>query len=154
MRKTAETLLEELARLDSAFMAVIYALNIILELGYCFVMLAEDYSVSRHPAFFAFYAVSSGAIVLAAALLIAGGTKKKRGAPRGKGLLLALAVVQVATIGADILYAARHGELWDDGYIFLIAGLVFIAVYLRRYLALRMATGLTSPREEEDGDGQ
>ena len=135
----------KLAMIDRLFMAAVYTLNILSELGYCHVMMGPDYSVPQHPGFFWFYLLSSGAMVLLAGQLLWRGPRCD--GKRSMWLLLWLTGLQFGAIAADIVYAVMHGELWMDGYVFLILELLFIAAYLRRYAMLRAAR----ERGAEDG---
>jgi len=143
MDKKQKVLLGELSKIDDWFMVSVYAMNILLEIGYCYVMLGTDYTVPDHSAFFWFYAVTSGVIIFLSVLLL-DCIFRRRSAFKRMYLLLWLAFFQLCAIAADLAYAAMHGEWWADGYVFFILELLLTAIYLRRYFVLRKAKGATA----------
>ena len=147
MRKRKNPL-DDLAVVETWFMAVVYVLNILVEAGYCYVLTQSDYTVHSHPVFFWFYAVSSGVMILLASQLL-GCVVRKRALRKRMHLLLWFLFFQLCAFGMDIAYAVLHGELWSDGYVFFALELLLTVTYLRRYLVLRGARSLAESAPEK-----
>ena len=134
--------LMRLEGIDSKGMMYVYALDVILNIFYLYVIwMPPEYYLGEEWFFSFFYSFASGATCVISFILLWDNIRKK-GRAKNPFLLFVYSVIQFIVITVDIVYAIIYGDFWYDGYLFLTIECILLASYMRRFFILRYFTNI------------